>query len=80
MIELWIASKKDVMTANKGTTKNQIRIVIADDHAVLRESLAALLATDEEFVVAGRAANGQEALAQVQELRPDVLVLDLFMP
>jgi DNA-binding NarL/FixJ family response regulator len=68
------------MTANKGTTKNQIRIVIADDHAVLRESLAALLATDEEFVVAGRAANGQEALAQVQELRPDVLVLDLFMP
>ncbi|MGH9570538.1 MAG: response regulator, partial [Candidatus Angelobacter sp.] len=75
-----IASKKDVMTANKGETKNQIRIVIADDHAVLRESLAALLATEEEFVVEGRAANGQEALAQVQELRPDVLVLDLFMP
>ncbi|MGH9564401.1 MAG: response regulator [Candidatus Angelobacter sp.] len=68
------------MTANKGETKNQIRIVIADDHAVLRESLAALLATEEEFVVEGRAANGQEALAQVQELRPDVLVLDLFMP
>lgn len=61
-------------------SKNQIRIVIADDHAVLRESLASLLATEEDFAVEARAANGQEALAQVQELRPDVLVLDLFMP
>jgi len=54
--------------------------VIADDHAILRESLAALLATDTDFVVEGRASNGQEALALVQELHPDVLVLDLFMP
>jgi len=64
----------------KTVSKNQIRIVIADDHAVLRESLASLLATEEDFAVEARAANGQEALAQVQELRPDVLVLDLFMP
>ncbi|HJT53237.1 MAG TPA: response regulator transcription factor [Candidatus Acidoferrales bacterium] len=61
-------------------SKNQIRIVIADDHAVLRESLASLLATEEDFTVEARAANGQEALAQVQEVHPDVLVLDLFMP
>lgn len=54
--------------------------MIADDHAILRESLAALLATDTDFVVEGRASNGQEALALVQELHPDVLVLDLFMP
>jgi len=66
--------------AGKTVSKNQIRIVIADDHAVLRESLASLLATEEDFAVEARAANGQEALAQVQELRPDVLVLDLFMP
>lgn len=64
----------------KTVSKNPIRIVIADDHAVLRESLASLLATEEDFAVEARAANGQEALAQVQELRPDVLVLDLFMP
>jgi DNA-binding NarL/FixJ family response regulator len=68
------------MAGNKNVSKNQIRIVIADDHAVLRESLAALLSTEDEFVVEGRAANGQEALAQAQELHPDVLVLDLFMP
>jgi DNA-binding NarL/FixJ family response regulator len=64
----------------KPVSQNRVRIVIADDHAILRESLAALLATDNDFVVEGRASNGQEALALVQELHPDVLVLDLFMP
>ncbi|HXB21721.1 MAG TPA: response regulator transcription factor [Candidatus Solibacter sp.] len=59
---------------------NKIRIVIADDHAILRESLAALLATQPDFQVDGWAANGQEAMAQTQQHRPDVLVLDLFMP
>jgi len=63
-----------------GVSKGQIRIIIADDHAVLRESLAALLATQQEFFVEGWAANGQEALALVQQHHPDVLVLDLFMP
>jgi len=61
-------------------SENQIRIVIADDHAVLRESLAALLSSRPEFAVEGWAANGQETLNLVQEHRPDVLVLDLFMP
>lgn len=56
------------------------RIVIADDHTVLRESLAALLSTQPDFQVEGFAGNGQEALEQVQEHHPDVLVLDLFMP
>ena len=63
-----------------GVAKNRIRIVIADDHTVLRESLAALLSTQADFSVEGRAANGQETLAIVKEQVPDVLVLDLFMP
>jgi two-component system nitrate/nitrite response regulator NarL len=66
--------------AAKSVPKNKIRIVIADDHAVLRESLAALLSTQPDFEVEGRASNGQEALAQIQQYHPDVLVLDLFMP
>lgn len=60
--------------------KNSIAIVIADDHAVLRDSLAALLQSQPDFEVRGAAANGQEALQLVQEHHPDVLVLDLFMP
>ena len=59
---------------------SKIRIVIADDHAVLRESLAALLNTQPDLVVEGTAANGQQALELVQQHHPDVLVLDLFMP
>lgn len=66
--------------SDKPVSPNRVRIVIADDHAILRESLAALLSIDNDFVVEGRASNGQEALALVQELHPDVLVLDLFMP
>ena len=64
----------------KVVSKNRTRIVIADDHTVLRESLASLLATQADFAVEGRASNGQEALAIVQEHPPDVLLLDLFMP
>lgn len=56
------------------------RVVIADDHAILRESLALLLATQKDFEIQGAAANGQQALEMVQQFRPDVLVLDLFMP
>ena len=58
----------------------KIRIAIADDHAVLRESLAALLESQRDFEVCGAAANGTEALQVAQSCHPDVLVLDLFMP
>ena len=60
--------------------QNTIAIVIADDHAVLRESLAALLQSQPDFDVVGVAANGEQALDLTQTHRPDVLVLDLFMP
>jgi DNA-binding NarL/FixJ family response regulator len=71
---------------NKPAEKNEngngqkIRIVIADDHAVLRESLGALLASQKDFEVVGSAADGVQALELVQTATPDVLVLDLFMP
>jgi DNA-binding NarL/FixJ family response regulator len=56
------------------------RIVVADDHAVLRESLRTLLATQSDFEIVGSAATGSEALQVVQQSHPHVLVLDLFMP
>ena len=61
-------------------TQNRIPIVIADDHAVLRESLTALLGSQSDFNVVGAAANGEEAVRLVQQHHPQVLVLDLFMP
>src|SRR5215469_13711067 len=64
----------------KNSPTSKTRIIIADDHGILRESLAALLSTQPDFQVEGCASNGQEALAQVQLHHPEVLVLDLFMP
>ena len=58
----------------------KVRIVIADDHAILRESLTLLLSTQKDFEVEGSATSGQQALDMVQQFHPDVLVLDLFMP
>lgn len=62
------------------TMDKAIEIAIADDHAVLRESLATLLETQNDMKVTGKAANGTEALQLVQNQHPDVLLLDLFMP
>lgn len=62
------------------TMAKKIRIVIADDHSILRESLAALLASQKDLDVVGCASSGKQALELVQSLAPDVLVLDLFMP
>jgi len=56
------------------------RIVLADDHALVRRGLAALLATDGRFVVVAEAGNGEEALAAVHARAPDALLLDLSMP
>jgi DNA-binding NarL/FixJ family response regulator len=57
-----------------------IRIVIADDHAIFRDGLRRLLATQEDFQVVGEACDGKEAIAFATDLRPDVLLLDLAMP
>lgn len=57
-----------------------IRILIADDHPVVVDGLAAILGTQPDFEVAARAANGREVIAQVAVNPPDVLLLDLQMP
>jgi len=58
----------------------KIRLVIADDHAVLRSGLKAMLNYSPRFEVAGEAASGEEALKLLEEINPDVLILDLSMP
>lgn len=57
-----------------------IRILLADDHAVVRQGLAMFLALDPELEVIGQAENGAEALKMAHELKPDVVLMDLLMP
>jgi DNA-binding NarL/FixJ family response regulator len=57
-----------------------IRVLIADDHAVVREGLRAFLALQDEIEVVGEAADGEEAVAAVRRLTPDVALVDLVMP
>ena len=57
-----------------------VRVVLVDDHAVIRAGLQQLLAGTDDIVVVGTAANGAEALQVVRELKPDVVLMDLQMP
>jgi len=57
-----------------------IRVLIADDHAIVRKGIRALLDTEPDITVVGEARNGGEAIAQCQELHPDVVLMDLVMP
>ncbi|HET9907637.1 MAG TPA: response regulator transcription factor [Anaerolineales bacterium] len=57
-----------------------IRIFIADDHAIVREGLRALLATEPGLELVGEASNGLQAVNKVHDIRPDVILLDMVMP
>jgi len=57
-----------------------IRVLIADDHKVVRQGLRFLLSSEPGIEVAGEAADGVAALAAIRDIRPDVVLLDLFMP
>ncbi|MFC6592527.1 response regulator [Deinococcus lacus] len=57
-----------------------VRVLLVDDHAVVRQGLRLFLGLDPLLDVVGEAANGQEALAAVEALRPSVVVMDLMMP
>ena len=59
---------------------DRIRVLLADDHAVLRAGLRALLAGEPDMEVIGEAENGVEAVQKCRELEPDVVVLDIAMP
>jgi DNA-binding NarL/FixJ family response regulator len=58
----------------------KIRVLVVDDHTVVRDGICALLALTGDIEVVGEAANGSEALKMVKELKPDVVLMDISMP
>jgi DNA-binding NarL/FixJ family response regulator len=64
----------------KGNRVRRIKVLLVDDHPIVREGLKAHLATQPDLQVVGEAANGQEALRLAREVLPDVVLMDLTMP
>jgi DNA-binding NarL/FixJ family response regulator len=65
---------------NQMSEKGIIRVLLVDDHAMVRQGLRSILATYPDFEVVGEACNGEEALRYVRELVPSVVVMDINMP
>ncbi len=59
---------------------NKIRLLIVDDHAIMREGIRALLTLHEDIEIVGEAGTGQEAIQKARELTPDVIIMDVAMP
>jgi len=57
-----------------------IKVVIADDHLIVRKGICALLVTEPDIQVVGEASDGEQAVAQVRALKPDIVLMDLVMP
>jgi DNA-binding NarL/FixJ family response regulator len=61
-------------------TTTKLKIVLADDHAVVREGLRALIDRQTDMEVVGEAGDGRQAIEMTERLKPDVVVMDLSMP
>jgi DNA-binding NarL/FixJ family response regulator len=61
-------------------TQKKIRILLADDHAVVRRGFGHILSAQSDMEIVGEAGNGREAVEQAEELKPDIVVMDVSMP
>ena len=62
------------------TLKSPIRVLLVDDHTVVRSGLGAVLAASDDLTLVGEAGDGEEAIRQCERLNPDVILMDLLMP
>jgi NarL family two-component system response regulator LiaR len=60
--------------------KERIKVILVDDHAIVRKGIVALLATESDIEVVGEASDGQEAILLAEKLKPDLILMDLVMP
>src|SRR6476660_9892629 len=68
------------MKGKLSAKKERIKILVADDHPVVRKGLQSCLAKQDRLKIVGEASDGDEALSKVKELKPDVVLMDISMP
>ena len=79
-MEAYRAVRPEARSGRAGEDTMTIRILLADDHAVVRQGLRMFLSLDPDLEVIGEASNGAEAVEQAHALHPDVVLMDLVMP
>jgi len=65
---------------NKGVQMDKIKVLLVDDHAIMRDGIKALLSIHDDIEIVGEASEGKEAIELAQELAPDVAIMDIGMP
>jgi PAS domain S-box-containing protein len=76
-VSVAVSAQLDVKPAG---ARRKIRIVLVDDHMVMRQGLAGLLRMEPDFEIAGEASDGESAVGLIREIRPDVVLMDISMP
>jgi len=74
------APRSTAQTPDANRPGAPIRVLVADDHEIVRKGIGAVLSAQTGVCIVGEAGNGQEAIARAEELRPDVILMDLAMP
>jgi two-component system, NarL family, nitrate/nitrite response regulator NarL len=67
-------------TCSRNFERNAVRVLIVDDHEAVRKGVCAILSSRLEIEVCGEAANGKEAIEKAEELKPDLIIMDVTMP
>ena len=80
MVQSWLRVSQAPLDNLETPTMPECRLLLVDDHAMIREGLCALLADVPELTVAGEAEDGQQAIALCRALQPDLVLMDLNMP
>src|ERR1051325_7925470 len=75
-----IPRKNPVRTTKPRKFMQKIRVLLADDHTVVRQGLKALLSAEEDIEIVGEADTGRQAVQMAKKLQPDVVVMDIAMP
>ncbi len=75
-----IEAVADAVRRSLSVRRKRIRVLVADDHAMVREGIRALLSLHEDIVIVGEAVDGAEAVEKARDLSPDVVLMDIVMP